>query len=171
VDSALYLDRGIAITKQNKFRNQHVIMTIAVPVGKRIKISNNNWQQVNVKINRNGIRSNSVRGVDAGWYDEWNEPWDGASYPFEKGAEYLMTDNGLKLLKPSSDAQLKEENRIQNEAENPLKELKEERMQMEENKNKSTTKIGVSTNGAKDLLVQKTSELFDFHWVLDRFRY
>lgn len=171
VDSALYLDRGIAITKQNKFRNQHVIMTIAVPVGKRIKISNNNWQQVNVKINRNGIRSNSVRGVDAGWYDEWNEPWDGASYPFEKGAEYLMTDDGLKLLKPSSDAQLKEENRIQNEAENPLKELKEERMQMEENKNKSTTKIGVSTNGAKDLLVQKTTELFDFHWVLDRFRY
>jgi len=171
VDSALYLDRGIAITKQNKFRNQHVIMTIAVPMGKRIKISNNNWQQVNVKINNNGIRSNAAKGVDAGWYDEWNEPWDGASYAFEKGAEYLMTDHGLKLLKPSSDAQLKEENRIQNEADNPLKELKEERMQMDENQNKSTTKIGVSANGAKDLFVQKTSELLDFHWVLDRFTY
>jgi hypothetical protein len=120
LDSALYLDRGIAITKGHKFRNQHVIMTIAVPVGKRIKISNHNWQQVNVRVNKNGIHSNSIRGVDAGWYDEWNEPWDGASYPFEKGAEYKMTTNGLELLKPSKEVQLNQENSIQNEAENPL---------------------------------------------------
>jgi hypothetical protein len=37
-DSLVYLDRGIAINKKDKFRNQHIIMTIAVPVGKRIKI-------------------------------------------------------------------------------------------------------------------------------------
>ncbi|MEK0422231.1 MAG: hypothetical protein RLZ95_141 [Bacteroidota bacterium] len=171
LDSALYLDRGIAITKGHKFRNQHVIMTIAVPVGKRIKISNHNWQQVNVRVNKNGIHSNSIRGVDAGWYDEWNEPWDGASYPFEKGAEYKMTTNGLELLKPSKEVQLNQENSIQNEAENPLKDLKEERLKMEQEKSKEKSKVGLNTQSAKEILVQKTSEMLDFSWVLDRFSY
>jgi len=36
-DSSLNIDKGIAINKTDKFRNQHVIVTIAVPVGKRIK--------------------------------------------------------------------------------------------------------------------------------------
>jgi phage shock protein PspC (stress-responsive transcriptional regulator) len=169
VDSFLYLDRGIAITKNNKFRNQHIIMTIAVPIGKRIKISNSNWRQVNVKVNRNGIQSNTLHGVDAGWYDEWNEPWDGDSYSFEKGAEYRMTEKGLELLKPSKDAQLKEENQIKTDEENPLKDLKEERMEMEAEK--GNPKVTVNTERAKNALVQKTSQILDFHWVLDRFSY
>jgi hypothetical protein len=44
-------------------------------------------------------------------------------------------------------------------------------MQMEQNKFKGNTKIGLNTNGPKDLLVKKTSELLDLHWVLDRFSY
>ncbi len=38
-DSSLLIPRGIAITEQDKFRNQHVTLTIAVPVGKRIIIN------------------------------------------------------------------------------------------------------------------------------------
>jgi phage shock protein C len=37
-DSLLVLDKGIAITRQNKFRNQRVIITVYVPVGKQIRI-------------------------------------------------------------------------------------------------------------------------------------
>jgi len=37
-DSLLIMDKGIAITKQNKFRNQRVILTVYVPVGKQIRI-------------------------------------------------------------------------------------------------------------------------------------
>jgi hypothetical protein len=37
-DSLLVMDRGIAITKKNKFRNQRVILTVYVPVGKQIRI-------------------------------------------------------------------------------------------------------------------------------------
>ena len=39
VDSVLYIDRGITITRQDKFRNQQVIVTVAVPIGKIINIS------------------------------------------------------------------------------------------------------------------------------------
>jgi phage shock protein PspC (stress-responsive transcriptional regulator) len=37
-DSLLVLDKGIAITRNNKFRNQRVILTVYVPVGKQIRI-------------------------------------------------------------------------------------------------------------------------------------
>jgi phage shock protein PspC (stress-responsive transcriptional regulator) len=37
-DSLLVMDKGIAITRQNKFRNQRVIVTVYVPVGKEIRI-------------------------------------------------------------------------------------------------------------------------------------
>ena len=37
-DSILLMDRGIGINKTDKFRNQRVVMTIYVPVGKRIKV-------------------------------------------------------------------------------------------------------------------------------------
>ena len=37
-DSLLVLDKGIAITRQNKFRNQRIIITVYVPVGKQVRI-------------------------------------------------------------------------------------------------------------------------------------
>jgi hypothetical protein len=37
-DSILLMDKGIAINKTDKFRNQRVILTIYVPAGKRIKV-------------------------------------------------------------------------------------------------------------------------------------
>jgi len=45
-DSLLVFDRGIAITKQNKFRNQRVIITVYVPVGKKVRIDRSiGWGQ------------------------------------------------------------------------------------------------------------------------------
>jgi phage shock protein PspC (stress-responsive transcriptional regulator) len=174
-DSLLNLDKGIAITKANKFRNQHVILTIAVPVGKRIKVSQKNWRQVNIKVNRTSIRTETINGIRDGWYDEWNEPWDGTSYPFEVGAEYKMTTNGLELLRPAKDEPLKGDNQIKNNQDNPLKDLKEEREQLEKNNEQQNEKgkvnIGLNTHGAKEVLVKKTIHFFDLHWVLDRFTY
>jgi hypothetical protein len=152
-------------------------MTIAVPVGKRIKISNKNWQQVNIQVNRTSIHTETINGIRDGWYDEWNEPWDGASYPFEIGAEYKMTSNGLELLNPAKDEPLKADHQIKNNQDNPLKDLKEEREQLEKNneqqneKSKDKGNIGLNTHGAKEVLVKKTIHFFDLHWVLDRFTY
>ena len=48
-DSTLYVDKGIRFTPQDKFRNQHVVVTIAVPVGKAIRLNGNmnsgNWER------------------------------------------------------------------------------------------------------------------------------
>ena len=103
-DSTLMLDRGIAITQKDKFRNQHVIMTIAVPVGKRFKITNNGWSQTNIRVNSRGIRSETMNhfGGDDIWVDEWNENWDNESYSYDRGVEYRMTADGLEKLKSES---------------------------------------------------------------------
>ena len=89
-DSLIFLDRGIAITKQDKFRNQHIIMTIAVPIGKRIKITNKGWSQtnINVKVNHRGIQAETIDNIGRdNWVDEWDENWDNESYSFERGVE------------------------------------------------------------------------------------
>jgi hypothetical protein len=66
VDSMLLLDKGIAITKEDKFRNQQVIVTIAVPVGNVININKKlgwrNWEHFNGPWN------------SAEW--DWDASWD-----------------------------------------------------------------------------------------------
>ena len=87
-DTLLTLDRGIALTPNEKFRNQQIILTIAVPVGKRINI--------NDKI---GWNDNVHLGI--GWN---NENWDGTYYNDQKeerwdhNVEYVMTATGLERV-------------------------------------------------------------------------
>jgi phage shock protein PspC (stress-responsive transcriptional regulator) len=157
-DSLLQLDRGIAINKQDKFRNQHLILTIAVPVGKRIKINNEGWKQVNVKVGRSGMRSETINGFVDGWYDEWNEPWDNESYNFEKGVEYRMTATGLEKLKRADNDDNKDDQDSPSDIEQKLQELKQEREALK--KMKATTSIEVS---------KIPSKITEMHWVLDRF--
>lgn len=140
-DSLVYLDRGIAINKKDKFRNQHIIMTIAVPVGKRIKITNKGWSQTNVRINGRGMQTETFDRVtdDNDWYDEWNEPWDNESYSYERGVEYKMTVTGLEKIKRDNDAEDNFNNSDDDpdELEQKLEELKKEREALENNLQKS----------------------------------
>ena len=140
-DSLVYLDRGIAINKKDKFRNQHVIMTIAVPVGKRIKITNKGWSQTNVRINGRGMQTETFDRVtdDNDWYDEWNEPWDNESFSYERGVEYKMTLTGLEKIKRDDDADENFNNSDDDpdELEQRLEELKKEREALENNLQKS----------------------------------
>jgi hypothetical protein len=68
VDSILLIDKGIAITKQDKFRNQQVIVTVAVPVGKVINISKRisytRWEHFNGPWH------------DGDWEWGWDSDWD-----------------------------------------------------------------------------------------------
>lgn len=140
-DSLVYLDRGIAINKKDKFRNQHVIMTIAVPVGKRIKITSKGWSQTNVRINGRGMQTETFDRVtdENDWYDEWNEPWDNESFSYERGVEYKMTLTGLEKIKRDDDADenFKSSDDDPDELEQRLEELKKEREALENNLQKS----------------------------------
>jgi len=139
-DSLVYLDRGIAINKKDKFRNQHIVMTIAVPIGKRIKITNKGWSQTNVRINGRGMQTETFDRItdDNDWYDEWNEPWDNESFSYERGVEYKMTETGLEKLKRDNDAEDSyDDNDDPDKMEQRLEELKKEREALENNLEKS----------------------------------
>lgn len=141
-DSTLFLDRGIAITNKNKFRNQHVIMTIAVPVGKRFKITNKGWSQTNIRLNSNGIQSENHLGGDDLWVDEWNENWDSESYSFVRGVEYKMTKEGLEKIKADDDVETYSDNDFDqdndiDDLEQKLQKLKEDRENVEQDLEKT----------------------------------
>jgi phage shock protein PspC (stress-responsive transcriptional regulator) len=141
-DSTLLLDRGIAITDKDKFRNQHVIMTIAVPVGKRFKITNKGWSQTTVNINHRGIRSETINQFgDNTWVDEWNENWDSESFSYDRGVEYRMTADGLEKIKSdfdnSEDNEDNNDNESIDEMEEQLQKLKKDREDLEQNLEKT----------------------------------
>jgi len=139
-DSTLLLDRGIAITNKDKFRNQHVIMTIAVPVGKRFKITNKGWSQTTINVNHRGIRSETINQFgDDTWVDEWNENWDSESFTYDRGVEYKMTADGLEKIKSDFDKSNDDNNDNESidEMEEQLQQLKKDREDLEQNLEKT----------------------------------
>lgn len=87
-DSILQLDKGIAINKTDKFRNQAVIITVYVPVGKQIRINKGiGWQ---------------VHFGDDRWARNWNDnfdDWDGeADMRWQSDVDYIMKEDGLYTL-------------------------------------------------------------------------
>jgi phage shock protein PspC (stress-responsive transcriptional regulator) len=140
-DSTVFLDRGIAITNKDKFRNQHVIMTIAVPLGKRFKITNKGWSQTNIRINSRGIQSETMNhfGGDDLWVDEWNENWDSESFSYDRGVEYRMTADGLEKIKSDKDASDDDNDQDDSieEIEEQLQKLKKDREDLEQNLEKT----------------------------------
>lgn len=85
-DSLLVLDKGIPVTRDDKFRNQHVIITIYVPVGKRIRVDKNAGWGNNIHIN--GPWNNNDFNIDI---DEEERGWD-------ENVDYVMKANGLYTL-------------------------------------------------------------------------
>ncbi len=86
-DSVLALYKGITINKTDKFRNQRIIITIAVPVGKRIFIADEiGWRQ-SVHI-----------GINNDWDNRWNRRnfyTNDDEQDWDANKEYTMTDKGL----------------------------------------------------------------------------
>ncbi len=84
-DSLLILDKGIAITKENKFRNQRVIITVYVPVGKQVRVDKSVGWGHNVSF---GGWDNDDVHLDI---DEEERGWD-------VDVDYIMKADGLYTL-------------------------------------------------------------------------
>ncbi|MCW3093409.1 MAG: PspC protein [Ferruginibacter sp.] len=85
-DSLLVLDKGIAITKQNKFRNQRVIVTVYVPVGKQIRIDRSVGWGDNVHFGGN-------------WNDDdFNIDSNDEERGWESNVDYVMKADGLYTM-------------------------------------------------------------------------
>jgi hypothetical protein len=87
-DSILYLPKGFAITRNDKFRNQQVRVIVEVPVNKRIKIDRNTDQYKWFNINTNGRR---------GWNRDWDDRFENGLF-YNTNVDYLMTDGGLESI-------------------------------------------------------------------------
>jgi phage shock protein PspC (stress-responsive transcriptional regulator) len=82
-DSILTLDGGIPITRDNKFRNQRVIVTVYVPEGKRIKIGKNIGMFSDNDIDEDVRKAIFPEMIEQKW---------------ESGVEYIMKADGLYTI-------------------------------------------------------------------------
>jgi hypothetical protein len=87
-DSSIYLDKGIALLRGTKFRNQSVTVTIQVPVGKKIVITRSVSKQLN-----NSFRFNTG-------HNDWDfdEEWSNKYEDWDSDVEYIMTVAGLERV-------------------------------------------------------------------------
>ena len=97
-DNQLLLAKGgFAISKEDKFRNQQVLVVIEVPIGKKIEINNSirsyNWFNINI-----GRRNGWTISDNDEWNDEWND-----KYGWEANTEYIMTSTGLERTDKKTD--------------------------------------------------------------------
>lgn len=85
-DSVILLPKGFPISKNDKFRNQQVMMVVEVPVGKKIMIDKSvdwfDWFDINIDRRRR-------------WNMDWDERWDNA-YSWRNNVQYIMTGEGLE---------------------------------------------------------------------------
>ena len=91
-DSTLVLPKGFAISRDEKFRNQRVLVIIEVPVGKRIQLdrSIDSYEWFTVNFNRRG-------------WSRWDDNWD-HTYGWSSNVEYTMTPEGLRRTDRSDEA-------------------------------------------------------------------
>lgn len=148
IDSALVLGSGYAVSKNQKFRDQEVLVEIRVPTGKRVRFD----ESVRDKLNPYTIRIRDDRGWNRRGVDIDIDDYD--SFDWKPGVDYIMTNSGQLVeegsttvnpdgtyeYKPSTTdtARLIEEQRRKVEEE-------QRRLQELENKktNTSTTKVSV----------------------------
>jgi phage shock protein PspC (stress-responsive transcriptional regulator) len=96
-DSILYLPDGFAITRGQQFRNQQVLVAVAIPVGKRILVNRNvdRYRWFTINVNKHHIHWND------GDNDDLTGDWDGDtdwnnSFSWTNNTEYIMTNDGLE---------------------------------------------------------------------------
>ncbi len=113
-DSLIYLDRGFSLKNGARFRNQSVTVTIQVPVGKKIVITNSVNRQLTYAFHF-GNRNN-----DWDFEEDWNSRYEN----WISDVEYIMTPGGLEKLHKSSNDYGNDDN--QNNAIEQYKKSKEE---------------------------------------------
>jgi hypothetical protein len=97
-DSVLELPKGFAITRDDKFRNQQVLLVVEVPVGKKIELDESlddyEWFTVN---------TSRRKGFNVSWDNNWDD-----SYHWDNNVEYVMTREGLQRTDSPFDKELKD---------------------------------------------------------------
>jgi len=83
-DSLLIMDKGISINRKDKFRNQRIVLTVYVPVGKQIRIDKSVGWSHNIHFGP--------------WGDDWDVDFDDVEQGWDNDVDYIMRANGLYTL-------------------------------------------------------------------------
>ncbi|MEO6489082.1 MAG: PspC domain-containing protein [Ferruginibacter sp.] len=84
MDSLLVIDKGIPVTRKDKFRNQRIVLTVYVPVGKQIRVDRSvGWGQ-NISF---GFNSR-----------DWDIDFDDVEEGWDQNVDYIMKADGLYTL-------------------------------------------------------------------------
>jgi phage shock protein PspC (stress-responsive transcriptional regulator) len=134
-DSTLILPKGFTITKDQKFRNQQILLLVKVPVGKKIELdrSVNDYQWFNIETD-----------YDHDWDNNWDNEWQN-SYGWSPDVEYIMTDKGLRSTKPSDEEKQQEEQSTEDkkqqleDLQRQKKELEDRQQEIEKSLNEDST--------------------------------
>jgi hypothetical protein len=116
-DSLLYLPYGFTVSRAQHFRNQQVLVAVAIPVGRRILVDKSvgSYRWFNMNLNRRHFR----------WIDNWGRKWKeedwnddaelesdwGATYHWDTNKEYVMTSDGLVRTDKKAGDEEENENR------------------------------------------------------------
>ena len=125
-DSVLQLNRGIHLPPNAKFRNQQVVLTIQVPVGKKIQIDRSVRSRfffLNIPDNEDG--------------DDWTD--DNSQNNWRTGVEYEMTQEGLKRTGNTSN--LKSWDGDKEEETSPMQDYRKSRRQLEKELEKKNQEL------------------------------
>ncbi len=148
-DSIIYLNRGLDLPKTSKFRNQGVIVTILVPIGKKIEFD----ETVDRRLNWINIKQNKH---DFDWEDE---DWDGNDFRgFNANIEYIMTAGGLERSN-----RLREDNSNLNEKMEEYRKSKEELKEEYERKKKEMDELKKELDKSLDTGVIKNQKVTLIH--------
>ncbi|MBN8853241.1 MAG: PspC domain-containing protein [Sphingobacteriales bacterium] len=95
-DSVLSFPSGFTITRGQKFRNQRVLVALAIPVGRHIILHHSveQYHWFNIDVHNSHIRW----GKRDRWNEEWGREWDDnipGNYGWESDVDYVMTNDGL----------------------------------------------------------------------------
>jgi len=134
-DSTVYLDRGFSVSEDTRFRNQRVLVTIAVPIGKRILID----RSVDRRLSWDEI---TVGPHDWNYEDNDN---DGGSW-WQTDVEYVMTAGGLERVdseKNRDDEDVDKNKKMTQPEENQNKDDKKYRYKKDSTENKIEKKDSV----------------------------
>ena len=141
-DSLIYLDRGFNLKRGTKFRNQGVVVTIQIPVGKKIEFDRN----VSKRLNWFNINHNNR---DYEWEDDLN---GSDSRGFSSNTEYIMTLGGLERIKKDEDYQNNDDESDNNNAVDEYKKNKEElKKEYDQNKEELRKEYEQKKKEAEDL--------------------
>lgn len=98
-DSIIQLPAGFSIDREQKFRNQQVIVAVYIPVGKKIMIDNSvsRYDWFNLNVGRRHINWEDGRDDYSNDYDDEGFSLENNFY-WNSGIQYVMTADGLRRV-------------------------------------------------------------------------